>query len=315
MSDGLIGIAISAARASEALEKISQAENLGISAAWLTSTGGGGDAVAVLAAAAVDTDTILLGTSIVQTWSRHPVTLVQQVQVVADLAPGRFRLGIGPSHKGPMENAFGADFRAPLGHLREYIDIVKPLLQRGAVEHEGRWYSANAKISGPLNVPVMTSALRPGAFELAGSKADGVISWVCPHFYLRDTAMPALQEGARKAGRETPPMVVHAPVCVTEDIEAARDGVRNRLGYFPASPFYANMFVEAGFAPSSDAGWTDEMLDAVLISGDEDSVSARIQEIFDWGGAEILASVVPAGDEGAESELRTLELLGKLSTS
>ena len=110
-------------------------------------------------------------------------------------------------------------------------------------------------------------------------------------------------------------MVVHAPVCVTDDIEAAREGVRQRLGYFPASPFYANMFVEAGFAPSPDSGWTDEMLDAVLISGDEDAVSAQIQEIFDWGGAEILASVVPAGDEETASERRTLELLGKLSTS
>ncbi|MDP6455336.1 MAG: LLM class flavin-dependent oxidoreductase [SAR202 cluster bacterium] len=315
MPDGLIGVAISAARASEGLEKISQAEKLGISAAWLTSGGGGGEAVAMLAAAAVDTDTIMLGTSIVQTWSRHPVALAQQAQVVAELAPGRFRLGIGPSHKAPMESVFGADFRAPLGHLSEYIDIVKPLIQQAGIEYEGRWYSANANIGGPLNVPVMTSALRPGAFELAGSKADGVISWVCPYFYLRDTAMPALKEGARKAGRDTPPMVVHAPLCVTEDIEAAREGVRRRLGYFPASPFYANMFVEAGFAPSPDKGWTDEMLDAVLISGDEDTVAARIQDIFDWGGAEILASIVPAGDEGAASERRSLELLGKLASS
>ena len=184
MPDGMIGVAISAARASEALEKISQAEDLGISAAWLTSTGGGGEAVAILAAAAVDTDSIMLGTSIVQTWSRHPVTLVQQVQVVADLAPGRFRLGIGPSHKGPMETTFGVDFRAPLGHLSDYVDIVKPLLQQAGIEYEGRWYSANAKIGGPLNVPVLTSALRPGAFELAGSKADGVISWVCPPLLL-----------------------------------------------------------------------------------------------------------------------------------
>lgn len=315
MSDGLIGIAISAASASDALTQISRAEDLGISAAWLTSSGGGGEAVAVLAAAAVDTESIMLGTSIVQTWSRHPVTLAQQVQVVADLAPGRFRLGIGPSHKGPMESTFGADFRAPLGHLREYIDVVKPLIQQAGVEFDGRWYSANAKIGGPLNVPVLTSALRPGAFELAGSKADGVISWVCPYFYLRDTALPALQEGARKAGRETPPMVVHAPLCVTEDIEAAREGVRRQLGYFPASPFYANMFIEAGFAPSPDASWTDEMLDAVLISGDEETVTARIQEIFDWGGAEILASVVSSGDEAEASVTRSLELLGKLASS
>lgn len=311
----MIGVSITAATATDALNQISQAEDMGISAAWLTSSGGGGEAVAVLAAAAVETDTILLGTSIVQTWSRHPVTLAQQAQVVADLAPGRFRLGVGPSHKAPMESTFGAAFRSPLGHLGEYIDILKPLVQTAGIEYEGRWYSANANIGGPLDVPVMTSALRPGAFELAGAKADGAISWVCPHFYLRDTALPALQKGARLAGRETPPMVVHAPVCVDEDVEAAREGVRRRLGYFPASPFYANMFAEAGFAGSMDSGWTDDMLDAVLISGDEDTVAARIQEIIDWGAAEILASVVPAGDRGEESERRTLELLGSLADS
>ena len=60
MPDGLIGVAISAASASEALEKISFAEGLGISAAWLTSGGGGGEAVAVPTAAADVTDTLEL---------------------------------------------------------------------------------------------------------------------------------------------------------------------------------------------------------------------------------------------------------------
>ena len=201
----------------------------------------------VLAAAAAETESILLGTSIVQTWSRHPVALVQQAQVIADLAPGRFCLGVGPSHVEPMTRTYGVDFKAPLGHLREYTQISKTLLGQGAVEFEGRWYSANASIPAPLDVPVMTSALRPGAFELCGVEADGAISWVCPHLYLRDTAMPALERGARSAGRLTPPMVVHAAVCVSEDLEGARNGVRQRLGYFPASPFYANMFTEAGF--------------------------------------------------------------------
>ena len=127
--------------------------------------------------------------------------------------------------------------------------------------------------------------------------------------------MIALREGARAAGRPTPPMIVHAPVCVTEDTDAARNGVRQKLGYFPGSPFYAGMFAEAGFQGSTQTGWTDEMLDAVLISGDEDTVSEAIQAIFDWGASELLASVVPGGDDLDASQERTLSLLASLSDS
>ena len=308
----IIGVSVTAADAREAVDRITHLEELGVGCAWLTSSGGGGEAVTVLAGAAAVTDEIRLGTSIVQTWSRHPVTLAQQIQVLDSLAPGRFRLGVGPSHKAGMISTFGVDFRAPIGHLREYIHILRALMHTGAVEFEGRWYSANASISAPVDVPIMASALRPGAFETCGELADGAISWVCPHFYLRDTAVPAMRRGAESAGRETPPLIAHAPVCVTEDLEAARNGVRARLGYFPSIPFYANMFAEAGFAGTPDSGWTDEMLDEVLIAGDEETVAERIQTVFDWGADELLATPIPAGDDPAATEERTLKLLGEL---
>ena len=308
----IIGVSVTAADAREAVDRIVHLEELGVGCAWLTSSGGGGEAVTVLAGAAAVTDEIRLGTSIVQTWSRHPVALAQQVQVLDSLAPGRFRLGVGPSHRAGMISSFGADFRAPIGHLREYIHILRALMHTGAVEFEGRWYSANASLSAPLDVPIMASALRPGAFETCGELADGAISWVCPHFYLRDTAVPAMQRGAESAGRETPPLIAHAPVCVTEDLEAARNGVRARLGYFPSIPFYANMFAEAGFAGTPESGWTDEMLDEVLIAGDEAAVADRIRTVFEWGADELLATPIPAGDDPAATEERTLKLLGEL---
>jgi alkanesulfonate monooxygenase SsuD/methylene tetrahydromethanopterin reductase-like flavin-dependent oxidoreductase (luciferase family) len=108
-------------------------------------------------------------------------------------------------------------------------------------------------------------------------------------------------------------MVVHAAVCVSEDLEGAREGVRRQLGYHPTSPFYASMFAEAGFHGSPDSGWTDEMLDSVLISGDEDTVAEGVRAIFDWGASELLVSVVPAGDDQGVSEERTLRLLGSLA--
>ena len=313
MSDNnVVGVSVTASSAQEGLERIERLEELGVGAVWVTSGGGGGEAIALLAAAAARTDSIRLGTSIVQTWSRHPVTLAQQVQVIDSLAPGRFRLGVGPSHQATMESTFGADFRAPIGHLREYLHILRALMHTGAVEYEGRWYSANTSLSGTVDVPIMASALRPGAFETCGELSDGAISWVCPHFYLRDTALPALREGAESAGRATPPLIAHAPVCVTEDLDAARDGVRARLGYFPSIPFYANMFAEAGFPGSPDSGWTNDMLDQVLIAGDEEAVAERINTVIEWGATEILATPIPCGDDPEATEERTLKLLAEI---
>ena len=313
MSDqNVIGVSVTAPNAQAAIDRIVHLDELGIGCAWLTSSGGGGEAVTVLAAAAAVTDEIKLGTSIVQTWSRHPVTLVQQIQVIDSLAPGRFRIGVGPSHKSGMISTFGVDFRAPIGHLREYLQILRSLMHTGAVEFEGRWYSANSSIANPIEIPIMASALRPGAFETCGELSDGAISWVCPHFYLRDTAVPAMTRGAESAGRDVPPLIAHAPVCVTDDLDSARDGVRTRLGYFPANPFYANMFAEAGFADTPESGWTNEMLDEVLIAGDEATVAERIQTIFDWGASELLATPIPAGDDPAATEERTLRLLAEV---
>ena len=310
----VIGVSVTAPNAQVAVDKIKHLDELGIGCAWLTSSGGGGEAVTVLAAAAAVTEEVKLGTSIVQTWSRHPVTLVQQVQVIDSIAPGRFRLGVGPSHKAGMISTFGVDFRAPIGHLREYLHILRSLMHTGAVEFEGRWYSANSSIASPMDVPIMASALRPGAFETCGELSDGAISWVCPHFYLRDTAVPAIKRGAESAGREVPPLIAHAPVCVTDDLDAARDGVRARLGYFPSIPFYANMFTEAGFTGTPESGWTNDMLDEVLIAGDESTVAERIQTIFEWGAAELLATPIPAGDDPDATEERTLKLLAEVQS-
>ena len=171
--NNVIGVSVTASSAREGLERIGHLEDLGVGAAWVTSGGGGGEAIALLAAAAARTDVIKLGTSIVQTWSRHPVTLAQQVQVIDGLAPGRFRLGVGPSHQAPMETTFGADFRAPIGHLREYIHILRALMHSGAVEFEGRWYSANTSLSSTVDAPIMASALRPGPSRRAVSYPTG----------------------------------------------------------------------------------------------------------------------------------------------
>lgn len=315
MSEQMIGVVISAPDSAGVLAGIEKAEHMGIPAAWLTTGGTGLDALTIFAGAAVRTDRIRLGTSITPTFPRHPVVVVQQVQVLAQLAPGRFRLGLGPSHRPTMEGTFGVDFRAPLGHLREYLQIVKTLLHRGTVDFDGRYYHAHGQIRTPVEVPVMASALQRKSFELCGAEADGAISWVCPGVYLRDVALPAMRAGATHAGRPVPPLLAHAPVCVHDKPDEVYDAARQQLANYVRLPFYLGMLASAGFPEASKGTWSDAMVDAVVLSGNESRVAERLRELFALGAAEILVSPIAAGADRTASLDRTLRLVAEVAKS
>ncbi len=312
MTERRLGVAIAGPDAGTILTRIRKAEALGISAAWLTTGGAGLDGLTILAVAAVQTDSMLLGTSIIPTYPRHPVAVAQQVQVIAQLAPGRFRLGVGPSHRPTIDGVFGMDFSSPLGNLKEYLRVIKPLLQKGSVDFEGQQYKACATIS-PVDVPVMASALRSGSFELCGAEADGAISWVCPPQYLRDVALPAIAAGAKGAGRGAPPLIAHVPVCVHDNPDEVREAVQAQAAIYPRLRLYQRMFAAAGFPEASDGAWSDAMIQGVVASGDESTVEGRIRGLFELGATEVLASLILAGPDQEASLDRALRLLGQIN--
>ena len=118
MPEKLVGVAVRGNTIAEVQGQIQRAEELGIHAAWMTAGGASLDSMTCFAASAAATTDIKLGTSIVPTYPRHPLVMVQQAQVVAQLAPGRFRLGVGQSHR-PTIESMGLEFDAPLAQLRE----------------------------------------------------------------------------------------------------------------------------------------------------------------------------------------------------
>ena len=161
----------------------------------------------------------------------------------------------------------------------------------------------------------MASALRRRSFEFCGAETDGAISRVCPGVYLREVALPAMQTGAQRAGREVPPLIAHAPVCVHDNPEEVRAAAREQLGNYPRSPFYAQMFSDAGFPEAANGTWSDAMLEAVVLSGDEARVEERLREWLSFGATELLVSPVLAGPDREASLQRTLKLLAKLAQS
>ena len=315
MAERRIGVAAMGGDSRAVVARIQELESLGIAAAWLTSGGAGPDALTTFAAAAATTERILLGTSIIPTYPRHPIVAVQQTQVIAQLAPGRFRLGLGPSHKVSIEPMFGIEHHAPLTNLREYIQVVKTLLGEGRVDFDGKQYHGHAALPGAAapDVPVMASALRRRSFRLCGEVADGAISWVCPGQYLRDVGLPAMQEGAARADRPVPPLIAHVPVCVHDNPDEVRNAARQQLSNYPRSPFYQEMFAASGHPEARDGVWSDGMLEDVVFSGSEEDVAGRLRELFEWGATEILAHPVTAGGDSQASMNRNLNLIATVN--
>jgi F420-dependent oxidoreductase-like protein len=311
MRDKLIGVVLSGRTATDVLGQIEQHEQAGIPAVWMTTGGARPDSLTTFAAAAGRTQHIKFGTAIVPTFPRHPLVVVQQVQVVAQLAPGRFRLGVGPSHR-PSMQAMGLPFRSPLAHVREYVHILKELLQHGRIDFEGTYYQAHETIPEPVDVPVMVSALQRRSFELCGAVADGAISWICPGPYLRDVALPAMRVGAEQAGRPVPPLIAHAPVCVHEQADEVRAAVRQQVRN-PRMPFYQRMLIAAGFPEAAQATWSDAMIDAVVCWGDETRVAERLEALFAIGATEVLVSPLGAGEDQGASLHRTTRFLAELA--
>lgn len=285
-----IGVAIQAFTASLAIDQIRQAEEAGIPTAWATIGGaGGGDILTTYAAAMMATRSIRVATAIVPTWPRHPLVMAQQALAIHHLAPGRLRLGIGPSHEPAMTRAYGAHWRTPLTHLREYLQVLRILFTTGTVDFQGEHFTARAQWREPVEMEILASALRPRSFDTCGELSDGAISWMCPRSYLVQEALPALRQGAERADRPAPPLIAHVPVHVGDDREAIHELARQQLGYYARLPFYAAMFERAGFPGAAD-GYPAELLDDLVVCGSEDDVVAGLRRYIDEGCGEVLAA-------------------------
>lgn len=286
------------------LSALALADRMGVPGAWLTSAGP--DQLTILAAAAMGTSRTKLGTAVVPLFSRHPLVTAQQALVVESLAPGRLRLGVGPSHRPMVEDWQGIPFGKPLGHLREYVAVLKQAFAGGGVSFTGEHYRVQFPVPlPPLPVPVLTSALRPGAFRLAGEVSDGALAWICPADYLRERARPALEEGASQAGRATPPLLAHAFLTVHPDPDEVHAAYAQRLRTYVGLPFYQAMLREAGREVNVEA-----LVEAVVIQGSEEQCRERLLHFAAEATAdEVLVSLMPFGeDRGAalESAMRVV---------
>ncbi len=309
---GRIGFAFVPQQSDQAVDLIERAERAGVDTVWTVMSALGLDTLTLFAAAAMRTERIRFGTAIVPAFTRHPLGLATQAAALEGLAPGRLRLGVGTAHARTMVDVYHLDFRRPLRRLREYVEILRPLLHEGEVHAHGEWYSADATIPNPPGTPVLVSALRAPAFRLAGELSDGALTWLCPPAYLRRVAPPALEDGARQAGRVRPPLIAHLPVVMTPDRDRAYEAAKHQLAYYAAAPFYARMFADAGHPLDAEGRITDGLLDELLVYGTPEQVSVGLRERLDGGMDEIYPALLSLDDQRAEEDA-LLAVLGDLA--
>jgi alkanesulfonate monooxygenase SsuD/methylene tetrahydromethanopterin reductase-like flavin-dependent oxidoreductase (luciferase family) len=231
------------------IECARRAEALGYESVWVTH-GAGRDSFLVLAAYGAATTRIHLGNGVVPIYPRHPTAVAQQALTLAEMTGGRFRLGLGVSHRPSMEAMLGLSLADPLGTMREYVAVLRGALGAGA-DFEGAHYRVRWSIGlpdRPPAPPILLAALSGRMLELAGEIADGVILWLCTPAYVRDVAIPALERGRRRRnlGLDGFEVVAAVPLAITGDGPSAMGAFRQELTRYCALPFYRAMLDASG---------------------------------------------------------------------
>src|SRR5690242_21431572 len=126
------------ARLAMPVEAVRRAEALGYHSVW-SAEAYGTDALSPLAYLAALTSRIKLGTAVAQVAARPPATLAMHAMTIDALAGGgRVIIGVGVSGPQIVEGWYGQPWGSPNARLRDYITIVRKVIDRSApVSHDG----------------------------------------------------------------------------------------------------------------------------------------------------------------------------------
>ncbi len=245
-----------------------------------------------------ETSRIELGTAVVPTYPRHPVAIAQQSLTTQAASRGRFHLGIGLSNKIVIEDMLGFSYAKPAYHMREYLQVLTPLLRGEPAKHEGEHYRVNAglQVPGASPVPLLIAALGDRMLQLAGEYTDGTILWMTGPSTIEDHIRPKMTAAAQEAGRPAPRIVAGFPIALTNDADSARTYIGENLAMYGTLPSYRAMLDKEGAEGPAD----------IAIVGDEAAIDAELDRLRDVGVTDFDAAIVPVDDE---TDARTLDYL------
>jgi probable F420-dependent oxidoreductase len=282
------------------------AEDAGFESCWAAETT---NTAFVAASAAIQaTSRINVGTAIALAFPRSPTITAMTAWDLDELSGERFLLGLGSQVKRINEDRFSVPFEHPAPKLKEYTEVLRTVwaANRGkAVVHRGRFYNVTMPTFHALpqpnrrNVPIYLAAVGRAMARVCGEVADGLVGHplASPH-YIREVVVPAVAEGAARAGRDPRECNITAVpmVSISDDVDAARREVKLQLAFYATTRTYRAILELHGRAhliadlrnafQSKDTDQMvalidDEFCDAIAVAGRGDEVLQRVRE---WDG-------------------------------
>ena len=250
----------------------------------------GVDAITMLGVVARAVPELKFATAVIPTYPRHPAMLAAQAKTLSRISGGRFTLGIGLSHQIVIEGMFGMSFEKPVRHMREYLDVLMPLLANEPVRSEGDTLSFRGGLAfNSPPTPVLIAALGPSMLKLCGARAAGTSTWMTGPDTIRGHVAPTIRAAAEEAGRPEPRIVTSIPVCVTDDPGSALERAAKQFEMYGGLPSYRAMMDREGV--DGPAG--------IAIVGGQDQVVDRIHGFFEAGSTQFNAVTFGTSDEQA----------------
>ena len=274
-------------------------EALGYTDAWSYEVDGN-DAFTPLAVLAGTTN-LRLGTAIANVYTRGPATLAMSAATMAELAPGRFILGIGAGSQPIVEQWNNTPFDRPATRVREMVAFLRQALAGERVVFKGKTFSVDGlRLSRPVPgpVPIHVAALREGMLKAAGEVADGVcINWLSAGDVKQ--SVQVVREAARTAGRDPDAIEVTARLMISIDPPGPgqETAVRRQIAGYLNVPVYRE-FHEwlgrtalqgmwdnwvAGDRKAALAAIPDHTIDELIVRGTPEERREHVKRYMDAG--------------------------------
>ncbi len=298
-----------------------RAEEAGYERVWLPETWGR-DAVTTLTAIAERTDSVGVGTSVANVYSRSPALLGQTGATLQEVSDGRFRLGLGPSGPIVVEGWHGVDFDRPLRRTREAVEIAKTVLRGERLDYDGDVFQLSGfrlRCDPPEPRPgVDAGGLGPKSVELAGRFADGWHALMLTRDGLRDR-LDDFERGGDLGDRDRSDqrVTLSVPCCALEDGERARDLTRQHVAFYVGGmgTFYRDSLARQGYEETATrvaerwangeheaakAAIDDDLLDELAVAGTPAACRERLTDFADVDGVDALSVSFPRAAEPDE---------------
>jgi probable F420-dependent oxidoreductase len=282
------------------------AERLGFQTLWGTETMH--DPFLPGALLAEHTQRLGYGTLVAIAFARSPATLAYTAWDLAQASGGRFILGLGTQVKAHIERRFGMPWpESVVGKLREQIGAIRAFWRtwqhNEALNFRGEYYKLSLMSPffnpGPIKhpeIPIYIAGVNTGLARLAGEAADGFL--VHPFHslrYLSEVVLPAIVQGAEKAGRTRAAVKVSATTfAVTSNEEEYF--VRSQIAFYASTPSYRAVMALHGWeetavqlsALAARGAWTDmpalindEMLETFALVSTPEALPQALHDRYD----------------------------------